>query len=395
MQLLAQHGFGKTDKVEQGLSDGSIDGVVMSPRYESPANLKSWVSSLRTEYPKAFVSIDPQFYVGAVSGASEGRLPEYPYFRTDLRKRDFVARNSIRTSVVSTLDYQLNLAPDRLMAPTVYIDSLDGAWSQIAFSLMDEAQSYHRDLATNIPLILPLCINEEILHSGSDFDELLDTLTSQTEAKGFYVMVSQGSSAVDPSMSREHLGCLMYMTHVLSAINNLETHVAYSSFIAVPMSAIGATSCACGWFNSLRRFSVADLIPRRGSRAREKYSSGRLLASILRSPELTDMARVLGPSEIFSHTAYDDDLMKHIDTAAWGPRNSALHHWAVLRQLVHAMDDQPDLESRLKLLSIMIADAKSRYVRYNTSGSLRLETSFAHLDEWSAAIGVFRELQAH
>jgi len=395
VQLLAQHGFGKTDKVEQGLLDRSIDGVVISPRHENPTHLREWIDSLRGDYPSVFVLFDPQFYVGAYPGASEGRLPEYPYFRTDLRKRDFVARDSIKAYVSATLDYQISLAPDRLVAPNVYVDSLDGAWAQIAFSLMDEAQSYRKTAGTKIPLILPICVAEETLHPGPDLDEFLDTLTAQTEAAGFYISVSRASLAWDPELSAEHLGCLMYISYVLSAVNGLETHFAYSSFVAVPLSAVGATSCACGWFNSLRRFSVFDLIPRRGSHAKERYSSAGLLNSILRNPELIDMARVLGNDMVFSHTNYDDDLMKHTGTAIWSPRTSALHHWAVLRQLVSAIEGQQDLTSKLALLSAMVRDAKSRHAEYNEHGGLRLETSFAHLDEWNAAIAIFSELLAH
>jgi hypothetical protein len=97
---------------------------------------------------------------------------------------------------------------------------------------------------------------------------------------------------------------------------------------------------------------------------------------------------------VFSHTEYDADLMKHPDTAVWSPRTSALHHWAVLRQLVHAIESQGDLDSRLKLLSTMIGDAKSSYAEYNSSDRLRLQTKFGHLDEWNGAVATFRDLLA-
>jgi hypothetical protein len=392
--LLAQHGSGKTDKVEQGLVDHNVDGVVVSPRHESPTHLKGWVDSLRRDYPSALIMFDPEFYVGTFPGASEGRLPDYPYFRTDLRRRDFAGHDSLQAYASETLDYQISLVLDRLVAPTVYVDNLNGAWAQVALSLMSEARSYHKSLNTKTPLILQICIAEEVLQPGQDLDEFLDTLTAQSEIAGFYISVSRPSLAGDPAMSAEHLGCLMYLTHVLSAINGLETHLAYSSFLAVPLSAVGATSCSCGWFNSLRRFSILDLMPRGGSHPREKYSSAPLLNSILRTPELTDMAGVLGMDSVFSHTEYDADLMKHPDTAVWSPRTSALHHWAVLRQLVHAIESQGDLDSRLKLLSTMIGDAKSSYAEYNSSDRLRLQTKFGHLDEWNGAVATFRDLLA-
>jgi len=395
VQLLAQHGFGKTDKVEQGLTDGSINGVVISPRYESPTRLKDWATSLKASYPGALVLVDPQFYISAIPGAREGRLPEYPYFRPELGRRDFVKGDSIKAYVKETLDYQVDLAVDRLIGPTVYVESLDGAWAQVALTLMDEAQSYQKTLGNRIPLVLPICIAEEALHAGPAFDEFLDMLTAQTNAAGFYISVSRAQVASDPYMLGEHLGCLMYMAYILSAINCLETHIAYASFIAVPLAAVGTTSCASGWFSSLRRFSVSDLLPRGGAHPRERYSSAGLLNSILRSPELPDIVRVVGADAVFSNTGYDGDLMRNTAGTVWTPRSSALHHWIVLRQLVGAIESQPDLESRIELLSVMIKDAKSHYSAYNNNGGIGLETRFDHLDQWSLAIGTFREQLAH
>ena len=47
MTVLAQHGWGKSNKIERGIADGSIHGVIMSPRDESPAKLASFLSAIQ------------------------------------------------------------------------------------------------------------------------------------------------------------------------------------------------------------------------------------------------------------------------------------------------------------------------------------------------------------
>ena len=47
MSLLAQHGYGKGSKIDLALQQGSVDGLVMSPRDESPANLAAYLERVR------------------------------------------------------------------------------------------------------------------------------------------------------------------------------------------------------------------------------------------------------------------------------------------------------------------------------------------------------------
>ena len=66
MTILAQHGWGKTNKIEQGLASGSIGGVIMSPRDETPTNLASFLTDIATNQPSVERLVDPQLYAGAI-----------------------------------------------------------------------------------------------------------------------------------------------------------------------------------------------------------------------------------------------------------------------------------------------------------------------------------------
>ena len=88
MTILAQHGWGKSDKIQRGISDGSIQGVIMSPRDESPANLESFLSSMPTHIERM---VDPQFHVGILSPARDGKLPDYDHYRPNFSQTSFNA----------------------------------------------------------------------------------------------------------------------------------------------------------------------------------------------------------------------------------------------------------------------------------------------------------------
>lgn len=51
MYLFAQHGSGKSDKIESGLSAGLIRGVVLSPRFER-RTISAWQKHYQSGHAK-------------------------------------------------------------------------------------------------------------------------------------------------------------------------------------------------------------------------------------------------------------------------------------------------------------------------------------------------------
>ena len=62
MSILAQHGFGKGQKLQAGLKQKTIGGVVFSPRDEEPSELVSLAKGIRSEFAEAVLLMDPQVY---------------------------------------------------------------------------------------------------------------------------------------------------------------------------------------------------------------------------------------------------------------------------------------------------------------------------------------------
>ena len=60
MTLLAQHGWGKSDKITTALSNGSISGLILSPRDETPENAAAVLASIAGHHPDAARLFDPR-----------------------------------------------------------------------------------------------------------------------------------------------------------------------------------------------------------------------------------------------------------------------------------------------------------------------------------------------
>ncbi len=83
MSVLAQCGYGRSDKIEKGLTAGFIKGVIMSPRDEKKDRLEDAILQWKKDYPNANVLFDPQFYATMLSAPKDGHLSEYDYYNNN------------------------------------------------------------------------------------------------------------------------------------------------------------------------------------------------------------------------------------------------------------------------------------------------------------------------
>ena len=59
MKLFAQHGHQPSDKINRGLEEKVIDGVIFSPRYVKPEKLNSIIDDAHSSNENAEILIDP------------------------------------------------------------------------------------------------------------------------------------------------------------------------------------------------------------------------------------------------------------------------------------------------------------------------------------------------
>jgi len=393
MAILAQHGYGKSTKINEGLRRGIIEGVILSPQYEKPDNLRDYVMVLRNSYSDEMVMLDPQFYVAALDEPkNEGHLPEYPYYHSSITRRQLRSLRNITRFVQGTLDYQMQLSVSYMITPTLFFQGFDDVFFQFAMQLTEGSVEYHSTIRDAPPLYISLVLGDDILKSQASTDELLNEV-SLYDATGFYIIIDFSVSTSDPTFSSEILANLMYLTYSLSELNEFDVVFGYTSFIGLLLHAVGATATACGWFRTSRQFSLSKFVPRAGGRqARPRYTSIPLLNSILINPELGGIADVGFLDQVLTGTSFDAVFRPNPASATWPRQAMTLHHWQALRDVIEEICRQGDTRARISYMLSLIEAARSLYADIEQRGvQFELRSGQAHLVKWADAITIFTD----
>lgn len=393
MHVYAQQGYGKTDKIETGLRAGHLSGVILSPRDESPDNIRAYAEKLRQEFAdRATILFDPQFYATTISPARDGYLRAYSYFEPGLTRGSFISHADIHRYVENTLTYQTTLPTDRIIAPTILFADFRDPWSQIALSMAQEAITVHDQHGNTPPLLLSLVIDESALRNRDALDEFLDVITAWDVA-GVYLIVRSSDPSYPAAVDETSLANLLYLVYVLGTINDFEVICGYSDVVGILEHSVGAKSTGTGWSNNLRQFSLARFQPATGGRrARARYTSAPLLNSILVVPELETAYQVGLISNVLSNTAYDGVMASgNPANSQWPPNIACLHHWQVLDEIARRVSSQGSVAQNLTTLENDIREAVATYrlleqanVVFDPPSGLR------NLGLWMRAIRSFR-----
>lgn len=189
MALYAQHGYGKSNKIERGIDAGHLGGVILSPRDEKPENMVDYIHQLRTSYKNLQILFDPQFYVSAIIPSKEGYLSHYEYFQPNLTRRNFINPANIAMYVRNIIDYQAMLNVSRIISPTILFESFNDPWSQISLTLANASASYYAELENVPPILISICFSESALSNFDALNEFLDMI-SLLGVQGFYLIIN-------------------------------------------------------------------------------------------------------------------------------------------------------------------------------------------------------------
>lgn len=393
MHIYAQHGWGKSDKIEEGLRAGHLSGVILSPRDEEPDRMAALVDALRDEFGEEItILFDPQFYATTVVPARDRFLPDYSYYEPGLARGRFIAQADIHRYVETTLAYQTTLGLDRVIAPSVLFADFRDPWSQIALSLAQEAIAVHAGLGSAPPLLVSLVIDESALRSRDALNEFLDIITVWDLA-GVYVVVRCNDLNYPALFEETPLANLMYLVYVLAKVNGLEVVCGYSDLVGLLLHAVGASATGTGWYNNLRQFSLVRFQPATGGqRPRDRYTSTPLLNSILVVPELEASYQVGAIGQVLSNTSYDGVMVSRNPANSPWPLNVAcLHHWEVLDSVVQLVSSQGSVAQNLAVLEDRIRQAAATYTLLEGAGLVfEPSTGPRNLALWLRAIASFR-----
>ena len=383
MSILAQHGYGKSDKIEQGIADGSIHGVIVSPRDERPKNL----ATLLDRIPDDLIRLaDPQFYAGTVLNPRVGKLPQYDHYRANLTVSSF-GPAAIREFVQETLAWQDNLSVSAVVSPTVLVDAHTSRWAQIAMMLAQESINQYQG---NKPLLISLMIAEEALQEAQLVDGWLNEIT-QLDVDGFYLVIRRLSESYRQQFERDILTSLLRVCYSLAEINEYSIFVGYCDMVSPLLHAVGVTGTGAGWYSSLRQFGLRRFQQvTGGSQPRSRYTSGPLLNSIY----VTELDAIYNSgliADVLSGTSYDGrfNLNTNPENVGWPLRDAALHHWSVLHDLVLATSGAT-VSDRLISVRSQIVQALALYAQAGHVLPFQSDTYTAHLRQWLNALDRFR-----
>ena len=186
-----------------------------------------------------------------------------------------------------------------------------------------------------------------------------------------------------PQMDPVILENLLYLIYTLSVVNKYEVVVGYADIIGILLQAVGASASACGWFNSLRQFTLARFQPSRGGRpARSRYTSIPLLNSLLIIPELHSIYDVGMLKDVLTGTAFDSILKTDPANVNWTLDQSSMHHWEAMSNTMKLIKKGP-VKERLATMSKKIATAKALYSQLSQHGvAFEQFSGPGHLDQW-------------
>jgi hypothetical protein len=396
MSVIAQCGYGRGNKIEQGLENGFIQGVILSPRDEKRDRLEQAINQWGQDYADAVVLFDPQFYATTLNAPRDGHLNEYDYYSNNngLGRTQF-SSTRIRRYVQECLDYQhITFGPNvtYLISPTILFDSFSDYWSQVALNMAVESSDYHSTLINPRPLLISIVVSESAFQTIEAVEEFLDALT-ELNAEGFYLIVRRNANSPQNAMEAATFGRFLYFCYVLSEINEYRVIVGYSDWHSLLIEAVGATHTACGWYQNLRQFSLARFLPSSGGRRpRKRYSSAPLLSYPLITPELQDIHLAGLLPRVLSGSQYDSILANNPSAgeANWSDDVSCLSHWFSLNAVSQRISTQPDTPNKIREAEQTMRNALTIYRQLEIVGvSFDPQTGPDHISEWQSAVQEF------
>ena len=391
MSILSQHGHQTENITDDGLSMGCVNGVILSPYKLNPDEMTIYARDLRSSHQKAVLLFDPHFYLSTINNPNAGKLAEYSYFQSGLDMTSF-SPNSIQRYVKEAVRFQNAIDVSSIVSPTIMIGDFNEYQALSSMQLAQATIEYVKKNRIEKPLLISLTFEESSLKNLEAFKKFLDSITLM-DVDGFYVNVKLSDASNYPVCDPDSLGNLMYLTYVLSTVNEFKVIFGYTDFITILLHACGATASGTGWSTGLRHlpWSKFDGTGGKGGRTLARYSSSKLLNSMTVVPDLQAIAGVDLLSDVLSGSTFDGALSPSPSPDLWPRTTSCLHHWEILGTLVESVTQDIEIEKKLAILRRLITEGLAIYSKLQEAGISWKQPSSdnRNLLCWKDAIGVF------
>lgn len=390
MKLYAQMGYGDGQKTASGLTEGLIDGAILSPRDQRLEGIGDRIRGLIDARADSDILIDPQLYAtfaASAEAARVGNLPEWPYF-APLRRSVLELSTEVDRVTRATLEHMVTLPITGIIAPNIHISrSFDSREAVIAKNFIRNAPRIYRDLGDRRPLYATIAVSREALLERAEFEEFLNDITMLADRPdGFYVLISsRGADAQSDIFHADVIARWMLLNYSLK-INGFEVINGYSDLLTPFLGAVGGDAGATGWFSNLRLFSMDRFQPQPsgGRRPIKRYLSTRLLNRVTFTER--DALSEIVPA-VTNGLPLDAAFDPEPDTTA-----EALQSWEALGNLVERMV-LDELEVALVACRAAVARAEATYAEIAEAGvALDRKSGDGHLEPLQEGISAFKEM---
>lgn len=316
MSFFVQHGYGKSQKIQNVAAGGHLSGVVLSAADEDESSLAATADLCRELNLQ--VRIDPQTYV--YTTAPKGRGKHHEAHGVDFAGVHWsqdAKTTAAQVNAIGSLNERLN-PEGTWIAPSVLQSSFADVWTPLALQFARTASDTwgpERTIAT-------LVLDESALETWASIDDWLDVATT-LDVKGFYILVGRSNTSYPPvAWSHERLSNLLRLIYNLSQLNGYEVSWGYSDNEGLLGLAAGGTSMSSGWSYTLRQFNPSKWQPNDSAGGRApvaRYQVSRMWSPLrveteaIRLFDSTLQSAVFTPNQIRDLTARPLNVLTRAD----------------------------------------------------------------------------------
>jgi len=394
MKIFAQCGYGEGQKINKGLAEELIDGVIYSPKDITSQKLREKLTELSETYPEAELLFDPQYYVsmmGKNPNLNVGKLESYTDdFFSLVSRNKLESEKNVTSDIKKVIEFQNTLPLSSKISPNILIsktfDSIEGVISKHFIRLAKEAAD---EVGNKGKLICTLAISTEAISNLAELQEFLSSITIiDNPPDGFYLLIGARSLAIANSelFNADVIAGWMLLNYSLN-VNGFRVINGYSDLLSPFLTAAGGEGISTGWFSNLRNFSLERFAPLKqdgGSLPIIRYLSTSLLNRI-RFDELNALKDRF--KQILNNLGTDQFYAEEeIDRT-----NEILQNWDALYNISLAVS-KGSTKSRIELCNNLVDNAIELYSQISPFFPLDPKSSGNHLEAIQLGLEKFSKL---
>lgn len=381
MSYWAQHGYGKSNKLEVLGEQGLLAGAILSPADEEADQLAVTAASVRAHGARALM--DPQLYIHTIPG---GTARCHETHGIDFGQQTWLlTATDVQSQVQAIVAANDRVNTDAVIAPSPYLPNIGGRWDTLSFQY---AQATLQEADKSV--LVSLVAENLAFTDWENVIAYLDALTT-LDASGVYLIVGHAGGTYPPIWNQDLLCNVLRTIYILAELNDYEVIWGYADLPGLAGLAAGATGAATGWFHALRMWSPNKWIPQTGGRSpHPRYFSIPLLSSLDVAGEVLSVAG----TSISGEVVPDTDLLQRLaDGDQLDLPTSRLQHMTAIAEVLHEVDVSLEPSDRVDSVLTRISGALNLFEEATQAGATLAPAHRSRLRAIRIALESFAEAE--